>query len=191
MSWTRSSTGTVDPEWVDEVIGFWFEELSDAQWFARSDAVDAKIRDRFLPLHESLLAQDVLDAPTPRRALATVIVLDQFSRNMFRGNARAYATDLIARRLSRSAIELGLDIDMSGPQRMFLYLPFEHSEDAADQLLAVDLMQQLGDPEWTRYAIAHKTIIDRFGRFPHRNAALDRASSAEEIEFLRDLKTSF
>ena len=154
-----------EPPWVDAVMRFWFKELSAAQWFASNDAIDAQIRERFLALHESLVAQDRIDAQTPREALATVIVLDQFSRNVFRGGARAYAADPVARDVSRSAIERGFDIAMTRPQRMFLYLPFEHSEDAADQLLAVDLMQQLGDAGWTRYALAHKAIIDRFGRF--------------------------
>lgn len=191
MSGNRSKTETVEPVWVGEVIQFWFEELSDAQWFAKNDDIDAQIRARFLPLHERLVVQHGLDAATPRWTLAMVIVLDQFSRNLYRGNPRAYAVDPIARRLSRSAIERGLDTAMTKQERRFLYLPFEHSEDAGDQLLSLNLIGSLGNEEWTRYAMAHKVIIDRFGRFPHRNAILDRPSSAEELELLKEPMGSF
>ena len=186
MSGIQSNTDTVEPAWVGDVIGFWFTELSESQWFAKHDAIDTQIRERFLPLHEQLLAQEGLVVATPRLALAAVIVLDQFSRNMFRGQPRAFAADSIARRISSSAIEQGYDIAMNRQQRMFLYLPFEHSEDAADQQLSLSLIGHLGDKEWTRYAMEHKAIIDRFGRFPHRNIVLNRPSSAEEIEFLKD-----
>ena len=191
MSTIRSNTETVEPAWVGDVIRFWFEELSESLWFAKNEAIDEQIRERFLPLHEQLVAQDGLVAATPRRTLAIVIVLDQFSRNMFRGHPRAFAADPIARRMARSAIEQGFDIAMTQQQRMFLYMPFEHSEDAADQQLSLSLIGHLGDKEWTRYAMEHKAIIDRFGRFPHRNIVLNRPSSAEEIEFLKDPKKSF
>lgn len=186
MSTIRSNTETIEPAWVGDVIRFWFTELSESEWFAKNDPIDEQIRDRFLALHEQLIAQDGLVAATPRLALAAVIVLDQFSRNMFRGHPRAFAADAIARRISRSTIEQGLDIAMTRQQRMFLYLPFEHSEDAADQELSISLIGHLGDKEWTRYAMEHKAIIDRFGRFPHRNAVLNRPLSAYEIEFLKD-----
>lgn len=186
MSTTRFNPETLDPAWVGDVIRFWFEEMSESEWFAKSDAIDVQIRDRFLVLHEQLVAQDGLVVATSRLALAIVIVLDQFSRNMFRDHSRTFAADSIARRISRSAIELGFDIAMTRQQRMFLYLPFEHSEDAADQQLSLGLIGHLGDKEWTRYAMEHKTIIDRFGRFPHRNAVLARPSSADEMEFLKD-----
>jgi uncharacterized protein (DUF924 family) len=110
---------------------------------------------------------------------------------MFRGHPRAFAADPIARRMSMSAIERGFDIAMNRQERMFLYLPFEHSEDAGEQQLSLSLIGHLGDKEWTRYAMEHKAIIDRFGRFPHRNAILARPSSAEEIEFLKDPRKSF
>lgn len=191
MSTIRSNTEIVEPAWVGDAIDFWFTELSESLWFAKDHAIDAQIRERFLPLHEQLVAQDGLVAATPRRTLAIVIVLDQFSRNMFRGHPRAFAADPIARRMARSAIEQGFDIAMTQQQRMFLYMPFEHSEDAADQQLSLSLIGHLGDKEWTRYAMEHKAIIDRFGRFPHRNIVLNRPSSAEEIEFLKDPKKSF
>ena len=171
-------------EWVGEVIHFWFEELEKTRWFARSDDVDAQIRKRFLALHERLVAQGGLGVTEPRPILAAVIVFDQFSRNLFRNDARAFAADSIARRLSKSAIEHGFDAAMRTQERYFLYLPFEHSEDREDQALSLKLIKSLGNEEWTHYAKSHKTTIDRFGRFPHRNAALNRDSTPDEIEFL-------
>lgn len=184
-------TAGSDPAWVGDVISFWFEELKEEQWFSRSDDIDAQIRERFQTLHEQLVAQDGPGVTNPRPLLAAVIVLDQFSRNMFRGTARAYAADFIARRLARTAVEHGFDAAMNKQERLFLYLPFQHSEDREDQALALRLFEQLGDEEWTRYALAHKAIIDRFGRFPHRNAALSRISTAAEISLLKEPMGSF
>lgn len=191
MSDTQSAITNAETAWMGEVLDFWFGELSITQWFTRDDALDARIRERFLALHERLLAQEGPRVVTARSLLAAVIVLDQFSRNLFRGNPRAYAADAIARRLSRRAIELGLDAGMTMHERLFLYMPFEHSEDAADQALAVDLVSALDDAELTRYALAHRDIIERFGRFPHRNAVLGRASTPEELAFLQEPMSSF
>jgi uncharacterized protein (DUF924 family) len=191
MPGMQSSTDANEPAWIGDVLHFWFEEVAEADWFAKRDDLDAQIHDRFHALHERLRTRENLDGPTPRALLAMVIVLDQFSRNMFRGNARAFASDPIARRLSRSAIERGFDIRMTRQQRMFLYLPFEHSEDARDQQIAVQQIGHLGDEKWTRYALAHKRIIDRFGRFPHRNETLHRHSTAEEIQFLKESADAF
>jgi uncharacterized protein (DUF924 family) len=181
----------VEPSWVGEVIRFWFEELTEDRWFARSDALDAQIRERFLTLHEQLVANDDPSVIAQRPSLAAVIVLDQFSRHLFRGTPRAFAADSIARRLSRSAIEQGFDAAMKKQERLFLYLPFQHSEDRDDQALSLRLFESLGDAQMTRYALAHKVIIDRFGRFPHRNATLNRASTAEEIALLKEPMGSF
>jgi uncharacterized protein (DUF924 family) len=123
--------------------------------------------------------------------LATVIVLDQFSRNLHRDDARAFAADPQARTLARRALELGVDRGLAPAERLFLYLPFEHSEDLADQQLAVQLVTGLGDAGWTRYAEAHRDIIARFGRFPHRNAVLGRATTPEEEAFLREPMSRF
>jgi uncharacterized protein (DUF924 family) len=180
-----------EPVWVGNVFRFWFEEVTNDRWFSRSDELDTRIRERFLTLHEQLVAQDGPDVTAPRLLLAAVIVLDQFSRNMFRGAPRAFAADSIARRLARSAVEQGLDAAMSKEERLFLYLPFQHSEDREDQALSLRLYEQLGDGEWTRYALAHKVIIDRFGRFPHRNAALNRSSTEAELAFLKEPMSSF
>lgn len=184
-------TEDVEPTWVGEVIRFWFEELKEDHWFSRNDDLDAQIRERFLTLHEQLVADNGCSFSAPRPLLAAVIVLDQFSRNMFRGTARAYAADFIALRLARTAVEQGLDEAMSKQERLFLYLPFQHSEDREDQALALRLFEQLRDENWMRYAIAHKAIIDRFGRFPHRNAALNRTSTEAEIALLKEPMGSF
>jgi uncharacterized protein (DUF924 family) len=177
--------------WVGEVLGFWFEELGATRWFPRDDAVDERIRVRFLALHERLVSNDGCDVDTPESILAAVIVVDQFSRNMFRGTSRAFAADPLALRLARRAIAQRFDAAMTIEARLFLYLPFEHSEDPADQALAVDLMRGLGHDDWTRYAESHKAIIDRFGRFPHRNIALGRLSTADELAFLVQPGSSF
>ena len=178
----------VEPDWVNEVLHFWFDELGTAHWFAMREDVDAQICDRFLALHERIVADDGSIAMAQRPLLAAVIVLDQFSRNMFRGAPRAFAADPIARRLSRIAIEQGFDVAMKEQERLFLYLPFEHSENREDQALAVELIARLGDEEWTRDAVAHKAVIDRFGRFPHRNAILNRHSAADEAALLKESK---
>ncbi len=181
----------VEPLWVGQVIRFWFEELTEADWFARNDAIDRRIRERFLTLHERLVTHDGCGVTEPRPILAGVVVLDQFSRNLFRDSPHAYSADSIARRLARVAIEQGFDIAMTAQERLFLYLPFEHSEERADQMLAVQLIASVSNAEWTRSAIAHKEIIDRFGRFPHRNAVLNRLSTADEVAFLKEPKNSF
>ena len=180
-----------EPNWASEILHFWFDELGEARWFEKSEHTDAQIRERFLWLHERLVADEGIDCMTRHQLLAAVIVLDQFSRNLFRDTPRAYAADPIARRLARKAIAQGLDVGMTAQERMFLYLPFEHSEDRADQALAVELFAQLGNAEWTDYALKHKAIIDRFGRFPHRNAILNRHSSADEVECLKQREDWF
>ena len=181
----------VEPPWVGQVLQFWFEELTEADWFARSDVIDKRIRERFLTLHQRLVTHGGCNVTGPRPILAGVIVLDQFSRNLFRDSPSAYSADSIARRLARVAIQQSFDIAMTTQERLFLYLPFEHSEERADQALAVQLIGSVGNAEWTRYAIAHKEIIDRFGRFPHRNAVLNRLSTADEIAFLKEPDNSF
>ena len=177
--------------WVGGVLRFWFEELNEPEWFAKDHHIDAQIRQRFLTLHGQIASRDARDAATPRALLAAVIVLDQFSRNLFRDTPRAYAADPIARRLSRVAIGEGFDTAMTDSERMFLYLPFEHSENREDQADSVRLFAQLGNDKWTEYAVAHQRIIERFGRFPHRNAILGRQSSEAELALLQDPMGSF
>jgi uncharacterized protein (DUF924 family) len=177
------------------ILEFWLGPLdahgqADAahrkRWFEKDDAFDQEIADRFGETYAEIAAGRREDwLADPRGRLAYVIVLDQFSRNMFRGNPRAYAADPIARRVAKSAIEQGFDTTMTAAERMFLYLPFQHSEDAQDQLLSVNLCKSIGNEDWTDYAVEHKAIIDCFGRFPHRNAVLGRRSTPDEIEFLK------
>ena len=182
---------TTEPPWVGDVLRFWFDELSPTQWFTKDADLDGQIRERFLGLYERLLAGTEAHPASARGALAAVIVLDQFPRNIFRGDPRAFATDPIARRIAKTAIASNFDAALSTAQRLFLYLPLEHSEDLDDQMLAVRLIESLGDAEWTKYAIAHKDIIERFGRFPHRNAILGRPSTPAEVELLNDPMGSF
>jgi uncharacterized protein (DUF924 family) len=180
-----------DPAWAREVLDFWFSELEERDWWTKSEAIDGVVRSRFLGLHERLAATEGGDAAGPRATLAAVIALDQFPRNLFRGSPRAYSTDAIARRLATQAVAGKHDLAMRPEERLFLYLPFEHSEDRSDQALSVELISKLGREDWTRYAVAHKVIIDRFGRFPHRNAVLGRTSTAEEIAALAEPMSSF
>jgi len=179
----RTSVGT-EPPWVEEVLHFWFQELGEVLWFASNDEVDSKIRARFLAVHERIANRTVLDDSGSRLLLAAVIVLDQFSRNMFRGTPRAFAADSVARSLARQAIALGFDVAMTREERYFVYLPFEHSEDREDQALSVHLITQLGNEDWTCYALEHQSMINRFGRFPHRNAVLGRTTQPDELPFV-------
>ena len=180
------------PAWVAEVLQFWFAELSAEQWFKRDASVDERIGARFLPVHQVVSATpDAALLRDARSALAAVIVLDQFSRNMFRGDPRAFASDAKALAIAEAAIEKGYTEALTKDERLFLYLPFEHCEDRAQQARCVELMAGLGDPELTKYAVAHRDIIERFGRFPHRNTILGRVSTAEESEFLKGPGSSF
>lgn len=186
-------TTSSDPAWVGEVLHFWFDELGRKGWFAKDEAIDAACRDRFAYLIDEINQTPFEEiTASPERALASVIVLDQFTRNIYRGTARAFAYDELARAVARLAIALHLDKRLIFPdRRVFLYLPFEHSEAYADQLRAVELIEELGDDEYTRYAEAHRDVIARFGRFPHRNAILGRTSTPEEIAFLEQPGSSF
>ena len=187
----QSSGEATEPAWVRAVLHFWFDELRDVHWFQRDNQVDALVRERFLALHEWLVTQDGTGVTTRRPLLAVVIVLDQFSRNLFRGTPRAYAADPIARRLARTAIEHGFDVAIKKRKRLFLYMPFEHSDDHDDQAYSVELFVGLGNEDWIEYARAHQLIINRFGRFPHRNAILNRVSTAEEMAAIEEPMGSF
>ncbi len=191
MTRRGTSSDPMEPGWVTGVLQFWFDELRETQWFVADAAVDQEIRARFLALHGQLLSNEGIAVDSRRALLAAVIVLDQFSRNMFRGTPRAFAADAAARALARQAVEKGLDLNMTIAERFVLYLPFEHSEEREDQARAVALIGQLGRDDWTRYAEAHRAVIERFGRFPHRNAVLGRKSTPEEVAALAEPMTSF
>ena len=176
---------------------FWFAGAPrDERWFQKNAAFDAEIRARFLALHEEAAAGK-LDRwkETAVECLALIILLDQFPRNMFRGTARSFATDGGALEAARHAVLHGYDRSMTPSERMFVYLPFEHSESAADQEEACKLTEPLAAfPETHdvyRYAERHREIVARFGRFPHRNAAIGRASTPGEIEFLKEPGSGF
>jgi uncharacterized protein (DUF924 family) len=171
-----------------DVLDFWFAH--EADWFRKSDAFDAEIRSRFFELHRRMASgmQDWLQKPDA--CLARIIALDQFPRNMFRGTPRAFATDALALEAAKHARQNEFDAGYSREEKIFAYLPFEHSESLADQQLACELMQPLGAEQY-RYAVAHRDIIARFGRFPHRNAILGRESTPEELAFLQQPGSSF
>lgn len=181
-----------DPDWRHAVLQFWFEELEPAAWFKKDAAVDEQIRDRFATLPVALrdVPPDQL-ASSAKGALAAVLALDQFPRNLHRGTPAAFACDPHARAVAQLAIALGFDRLLRKDERLFLYLPFEHAEDAMLQARAITLITRLGIAGWTEYAHAHQTIIDRFGRFPHRNAALGRVSTPDELAFLQTANSSF
>ncbi len=174
------------PQWINEVLRFWFEESPPKAWFTRDEHFDAEIRKRFGALHATLIEKvPAAVTKTPLGALATVIVLDQFSRNLFRNSPRAFDADATALALAQEAIDAGFDRELSVPQRIFLYMPFQHSEDRAVQARSIELFEALGDAKSLDYAHQHRDIIERFGRFPHRNRTLGRESTPEEIEFLK------
>jgi uncharacterized protein (DUF924 family) len=197
VAWRRLLEGSAIADdfkdtWVEDILKFWFEQTKPDQWFRKDSAFDVTVREGFLSLHEDLMSRGINDlVADAQTALAAVIVLDQMSRNMFRGTARAFAADQQALWVTETAIARGFDVGLTKDQRVFLYLPFEHSEDRRSQARSVALLASLGDPELTKWAEAHQAIVDRFGRFPHRNSILGRTSTAEEIEFLKQPGSSF
>jgi uncharacterized protein (DUF924 family) len=176
----------------EDVLDFWFDQLKPAQWFIADSALDADVGRRFATTHTELQlgVADIWSAGA-RGTLAAVIVLDQFPRNMFRGTPKAFATDAAALALSRSAIERQFDRSLATIERQFLYMPFQHAEDRATQAQSVALFELLGDARVIEYARRHRAVIERFGRFPHRNEIVGRVSTAEEIEFLKQPGSSF
>lgn len=187
-----------DPNF-DEVLDFWFGEprgKSRAEWFRKDAAFDAVIRQRFGALHAAAARRErEAWRVNAESMLALVVVLDQFSRNLHRGDARAFAQDEHARDCAVEALMRGDDLGLLPVERQFLYLPFEHSEDLEDQDRAVMLMASLESFEETRgftqWAEKHRAVVKRFGRFPHRNAALGRESTPEEVEFLKEPGSRF
>jgi len=186
-----------------EVLEFWFGALDSPEfgrprsvWFVKSIEFDALIRDRFLATHDAAAA-GALDAwsSRPLAALALAVVLDQFPRNMFRGTPRAFAADARALALARDAVQRGFDAVLLPVQRWFVYLPFEHAENLGAQRESLRLFERLATDAagagTFAYAMRHYAVIERFGRFPHRNAVLGRASTPEELELLKDPMGSF
>ena len=177
---------------IAAVLAFWFEDLSPSQWFDATASVDAACRDRFAALHDRLASHVPLDwLATPEGCLAAVIVLDQFPRNMYRGNRRAFDSDKAALAIAKYAIDRGFDKLLDPMRTSFLYMPFQHAEDPKAQARSVELFARLGNAEILDFARRHKAIIDRFGRFPHRNEILGRSSSQAEKTFLETPGSSF
>ena len=171
-------------ESADAVLAFWRSAGPD-KWFNKDTTFDDEIRTRFLKTYEAAARGELAAWEATREgALALAIVLDQFPRNMFRGSARAFAADPLALAVAARAIERGFDLQLPVQERSFFYLPFEHSEAMADQERSLTLFRALGDAESLRWAELHADIIRRFGRFPHRNAVLGRATTPEEQAFL-------
>ena len=178
---------------VRQVLDFWFAEANRQHWFRKSPAFDAECR-QFEALHERA-ASGELSAwqNSPEGALALLLCLDQFPRNLYRGSPRAFATDEKARAVADWAVDREFDLRFKEwQQRLFFYLPFEHSEDLDDQHRAVELVRsRCADEEVFRYAVAHRDVIARFGRFPHRNAVLGRRNTPDEEEYLKQPGAGF
>jgi uncharacterized protein (DUF924 family) len=182
------SDASAQTDWTD-VIRFWFEEVSPEDWFRRSDALDARIASRFSSVHRAAAAGELWAwRCTADGALAEIILLDQFSRHLFRDDARAFATDGMALVLAQQAIDRALDRELAPERKSFLYMPFMHSESGAMHEIAVKLFSQPGLERNLDFELRHQAIIARFGRFPHRNRVLGRASTAPELEFLKEFK---
>lgn len=186
-----------------EVLDFWFGApgsvdygKSRNEWFKNSDAFDARIRERFLLTYEAARAGELMHwRDSPLTLLALIIVCDQFPRNLFRDTARAFESDAMALDHAQRMVKLGWDVRLNAVERQFTYLPFEHSEDMAMQRESMRLFGQLarepGHAPLLEWARKHAVIIERFGRFPHRNAVLGRASTAEEAAFLQGPDSRF
>jgi uncharacterized protein (DUF924 family) len=172
---------------IGAVLDFWFDEPAKAHWFEPSTTFDAEVARHLRDLHEKAAAGELANwSSSARGCLALCILLDQAPRQLFRGEARAFATDDQALAIAELALAKGFDRQLSVEQRMFLYLPFMHSERLADQERCVALYEAKALRDKLDHAVEHAEIIRRFGRFPHRNAALGRTSTAEEQAYLRD-----
>lgn len=175
-------------EW-QEILDFWFEEIQPAQHWKKDPEFDQLIRDRFGNIHAAASHCELFGwREEPAGRLAEIIVLDQFSRNLYRDRPEAFACDPLSLALAQEAIAVAADKHVAENQLSFLYMPFMHSESAAIHEVAMRLFAELGNLD---YEIKHKEIIDRFGRYPHRNEILGRESTAEEIEFLKGPGSSF
>lgn len=186
---------------ANDVLTFWFGAAAErgksrTEWFEKNPSFDDAIRARFLPMYEHAAAGHLLDwMQNTVDCLALIVLLDQFPRNMFRNSYRAFAADHLARESTRHALQQGFDRTLLPVERMFVYLPLEHSESLADQDLCLSLMKELDAFPETRdmhvWAEKHRVVIERFGRFPHRNVMLSRQSTPEEVEFLKQPGSGF
>ncbi len=174
------------------VLDFWFDPNHQKYWFAKDDDFDFEIETQFEHTRQQAMQCELWTwRETAEGRLAEIIVLDQFSRNLFRDHPASFAQDPLALSLAQEAIRLGLDLALKPQQRSFLYMPFMHSESKIIHEQALQLFEALGNPVNLEFEKKYKVIIDRFGRYPHRNAILERESTAEEIEFLKQPNSSF
>lgn len=175
-----------------QVLDFWFAPDTKEKWFAKSDEFDLEIETQFgHTLEQALQCELWTWRESIQGRLAEIIVLDQFSRNIYRDHPASFAQDPLALALAQEAIHLGLDIDLPAEQRIFLYMPFMHSESKIIHIQALKLFEALAIPVNLDFEKKHKVIIDRFGRYPHRNEILGRESTPEELEFLKQPNSSF
>ena len=177
----------------ETVLVFWFKELEEKQWFIKDKALDRHIAERFADFHAAATAGELFNwRKTAHGRLAEIIVLDQFSRNMYRDQPKSFASDPMALVLAQEAVSLRLDRKLVTPQEQaFLYMPYMHSESEIIHEVAVDLFSQPGLEHNYEFELKHKKIIDRFGRYPHRNEILGRPSTPEEVAFLKEPGSSF
>lgn len=176
----------INPMQPSDIIDFWFQSIKPAQWWAKDRALDELIAQRFGAVHTAAARCELHSwRSTAAGRLAEVIVLDQFSRNLFRDSALAFAQDPLALALAQEAVATGADAELSPVQRAFLYMPYMHSESLAIHEMAVELFRRNGIDGNLQSELRHKNIIERFGRYPHRNAVLGRVSTPAEIAFLR------
>lgn len=174
------------------ILNFWFDELESRQWWVADEAVDREIHSRFSALHRAAAASELSNwRDEPAGRLAEIIILDQFSRNLYRAQLGAFACDALALTLAQEAIRCAADQTFEAPERNFFYMPFMHSESPIIHAVAMTLFDQPGADFNLEFEIRHKEIIDRFGRYPHRNAILGRESTEEELEFLKQPESSF
>ncbi len=174
------------------ILSFWFQDIQPAQWWKVDPAFDELIRSRFGALHEQARRCELFGwRATPEGRLAEVIVLDQFARNIHRGTPLAFAADPLALALAQEAVAAGADLQLQFEQRPFLYMPYMHSESAAIHAVGEPLMKDRAPQGTYDFELKHKAIVDRFGHYPHRNAILGRASTTEELDFLKQPGSSF
>jgi uncharacterized protein (DUF924 family) len=175
-----------------DVLAFWFDEIQPAQWWKVDPAFDALVRERFGALHAQARRCELQAwRARPEGRLAEVIVLDQFARNIHRGTPEAFSADPLALALAQEAVAAGADLQLLPEKRAFLYMPYMHSESAAIHAVGEPLMKERAPQHTHEFELKHKAIVDRFGRYPHRNAILGRASTPEELEFLEQPGSSF
>ena len=176
----------------DAILAFWFEELKPAEWFSVSGELDGDIKKRFMAVHEAAHKGELYHwRSSAQGRLAEIIVLDQFSRNIYRNKKEAFLYDSMAVALTQEAMHIGADKELSNAQKSFLYMPFMHSESLIIHELAKQCFKQPGLEINYRFEMQHQEIIERFGRYPHRNAILGRESSEEELAFLKQPGSSF